>query len=55
MKKNNMQDKNKSKPIDQSLKLILSFVPIIILILSLIFVVKVFDTSVMEGGEGNDS
>lgn len=49
MKKNNMQDKNKSKPVDQSLKLLLSFVPIIILILSLIFVVKVFDTSVMEG------
>lgn len=30
-------------------KIILSFVPIIFLIISLVFVVKVFDTSVMEG------
>ncbi|MBR4156705.1 MAG: sodium:proton antiporter [Bacteroidales bacterium] len=33
----------------QSSKYILSFIPIVILIFSLVFVVKVFDTSVMEG------
>ena len=44
-----MQDKNSSRPTAQSPKLILSFVPIIFLIISLVFVVKVFDTSVMEG------
>lgn len=44
-----MQDKNSPKLIVRSSKLILSFVPIIILILSLIFVVKVFGSSVMEG------
>ena len=44
-----MQDKNSPKLIARSSKLILSFVPIIFLIITLIFVVKVFDTSVMEG------
>lgn len=49
MKENKMQDKNGLKCISQSSKLILSFVPIIILIFSLVFVVKVFSTSAMEG------
>ena len=44
-----MQDKNSPKFIAHNPRLILSFVPIIILILSLIFVVKVFGSSVMEG------
>ena len=44
-----MQDENSPKLETQSSKLILSFVPIIFLIISLVFVVKVFDTSVMEG------
>ena len=44
-----MQDKNSPKLIAHNTRLILSFVPIIILILSLIFVVKVFGSSVMEG------
>ena len=44
-----MQDKNSPKLIAHNPRLILSFVPIIILILSLIFVVKAFDASVMEG------
>ena len=44
-----MQDENSPKLEAQSSKLILSFVPIIFLIISLVFVVKVFDTSVMEG------
>ena len=44
-----MQDKNSPKFIARNPRLILSFVPIIILILSLIFVVKVFGSSVMEG------
>lgn len=44
-----MQDKNSSQFETQSSKLILSFIPIIVLILSLVFVVKVFDTSAMEG------
>lgn len=44
-----MQDKNSSEFETQSSKLILSFIPIIVLILSLVFVVKVFDTSAMEG------
>ena len=44
-----MQDKNSPKLIAHNPRLILSFVPIIILILSLIFVVKVFGSSVMEG------
>ena len=44
-----MQDKNSPKLIAHNSRLILSFVPIIILILSLIFVVKVFGSSVMEG------
>lgn len=44
-----MQDKNSPKLIARNPRLILSFVPIIILILSLIFVVKVFGSSVMEG------
>ncbi|MBQ5856792.1 MAG: sodium:proton antiporter [Bacteroidales bacterium] len=44
-----MQDKNSPKLIAHNPRLILSFVPIIILILSLIFVVKVFSSSVMEG------
>ena len=44
-----MQDKNSPKFIAHNPRLILSFVPIIILILILIFVVKVFGSSVMEG------
>lgn len=44
-----MQDKNSPKFIAHNPRLILSFIPIIILILSLIFVVKVFGSSVMEG------
>lgn len=44
-----MQDKDSSQFEAQSLKLILSFIPIIVLIISLVFVVKVFDTSAMEG------
>ena len=44
-----MQDKNSPKLIAHNTRLILSFIPIIILILSLIFVVKVFGSSVMEG------
>ena len=44
-----MQDKNSPKLIAHNSRLILSFIPIIILILSLIFVVKVFSSSVMEG------
>lgn len=44
-----MQDKNSSKLKAHSPKLILSFVPILFLILTLVFVVKAFDTSVMEG------
>lgn len=44
-----MQDKNSPKLITHNPRLILSFVPIIILILILIFVVKVFGSSVMEG------
>lgn len=45
----NLQDKNSPKLIARCSQLILSFVPILFLIISLIFVVKVFDTSVMEG------
>lgn len=44
-----MQDKNSSQLAAHSSRLILSFIPIIVLILSLVFVVKVFDTSAMEG------
>ena len=44
-----MQDKNTSQLSTHSIKLILSFIPIIVLIVSLVFVVKVFDTSAMEG------
>ena len=44
-----MQDKNSSQLEVHSPKLILSFIPIIVLIVSLVFVVKAFGTSVMEG------
>jgi NhaC family Na+:H+ antiporter len=44
-----MQDKDSSQFEAQSSKLTLSFIPIIVLIISLVFVVKVFDTSAMEG------
>ena len=44
-----MQDKKSSQLAAHSSKLILSFIPIIVLIVSLIFVVKVFDASAMEG------
>ena len=51
--RNNMikDTNNSSNPIAQTPKLntFLSFFPIIILILCLVFVVKVFDTSAMEG------
>ncbi len=43
------QTKNGSKLNVQSSKLFLSFVPIIFLIISLVLVVKVFDSSVMDG------
>ena len=44
-----MQDKNSSQLAAHSSRLILSFIQIIVLIISLVFVVKVFDTSAMEG------